>query len=203
MRRLLSTRHGFFALAAVVSWATLAVIDPKFRWVAGTLGALYVVLSCLFLIEELTRGRIPLPSGRVRPSSDVPVVLFVCTQNAGRSQMAEALFDRVAAGRAVARSAGTRPAAAIHPVVVEVLAEIGLDVSQARPKALADSLLENVDLVVTMGCGDECPHIPGARVIDWELQDPAGLPPDEVRIIRDEIDRRVQELLVELPVPSR
>jgi protein-tyrosine-phosphatase len=203
MKRFFSTRHGFFALAALVSWAMLAVIEREFRWVAAGLGFLYFVLSLLFWTEELTRARRPSPGRRNKPSSDVPVVLFVCTQNAGRSQMAEALFDRAAGGRALARSAGTRPAAAVHPVVVDALAEIGVDVSEARPKPLSTDLLENVDVAVTMGCGDECPVIPGARMTDWDLPDPADRSLAEVREIRDEIARRVADLLSELAVPVR
>lgn len=129
--------------------------------------------------------------------SERPVVLFVCVQNAGRSQMAEALFGRIAEGKAAARSAGSRPATAVHPVVAEALAEIGI-VSGRQPKGLTPELISGVDVVVTMGCGDECPVIPGARVIDWDLEDPAGRPLEEVREIRDEIERRARCLADEL-----
>jgi arsenate reductase len=121
-------------------------------------------------------------------------VLFVCLQNAGRSQMSQALFERIAQGRHESRSAGTRPAASVHPVVVEAMQEIGIDVSQHRPQKLTDDLAKWADLVVTMGCGDECPYIPGTRYIDWELADPAGEPIEEVRKTREEIGRRVREL---------
>jgi arsenate reductase (thioredoxin) len=121
-------------------------------------------------------------------------VLFVCLQNAGRSQMSQALFERIAQGRHESRSAGTRPAARVHPVAVEAMQEIGIDVSQHRPQKLTDDLARWADLVVTMGCGDECPYIPGTRYIDWELADPANQPLDEVRKTRDEIGRRVRDL---------
>jgi arsenate reductase len=125
-------------------------------------------------------------------------VLFVCLHNAGRSQMSEALFDRAAAGRHQARSAGTTPAESVHPAVVVVMNEIGIDLSARIPRLLTRELAQWADVVVTMGCGDQCPFVPGARYIDWELPDPAGRPIDEVRDTRDEIDRRVQALIVEL-----
>jgi arsenate reductase len=125
-------------------------------------------------------------------------VLFVCLQNAGRSQMSQALFERAAEGRHEAASAGTRPAERVHPEVVEVVGELGIDLDGRRPRGLTHELAEWADVVVTMGCGDECPYIPGRRYIDWELRDPAGRPVDEVRATRDEIDRRVRGLVDEL-----
>jgi arsenate reductase len=122
-------------------------------------------------------------------------VLFVCVQNAGRSQMAQALFERAAGGEHESRSAGSRPAAQVHPEVVEAMAEIGVDVAGRQPRGLDRMDLEWADLVVTMGCGDECPVIPGKPYVDWELQDPAGQPPEAVRAVRDEIERRVTSLL--------
>lgn len=122
-------------------------------------------------------------------------VLFVCVQNAGRSQMAEALFRRAAGSRHEARSAGSRPAERVHPEVAEVMLEAGIDVSREVPRKLERSDLEWADHVVTMGCGDECPVVPGKRYEDWELDDPAGRPLGEVRAVRDEIRRRVDELL--------
>jgi len=124
--------------------------------------------------------------------------LFVCLQNAGRSQMSRALFERAAAGRHEAESAGTTPAAHVHPEVVHVMSELGIDVSGERPKALTREMAERADVVVTMGCGDACPYIPGKRYVDWDLADPAGLPLEEVRAIRDEIDGRVRALVAEL-----
>jgi arsenate reductase (thioredoxin) len=125
-------------------------------------------------------------------------VLFVCLHNAGRSQMSRALLKRAAAGAHEADSAGTTPADRVHPEVVEVMSELGIDLSGERPKALTRELAERADVVVTMGCGDACPYIPGRRYIDWDLPDPAGRPPDEVRAIRDEIGERVEALVAEL-----
>lgn len=112
--------------------------------------------------------------------------------------MAEHLFNRAAGRRAVARSAGTRPASTVHAKVADALAEVGIDVSFARPKAIGPDVTDGVDVVVTMGCGDECPVIPGARVVDWDLPDPAGLPAEDVRRIRDTIGQHVEGLLAEL-----
>jgi arsenate reductase (thioredoxin) len=126
-------------------------------------------------------------------------VLFVCIQNAGRSQMAQALFERAAAGRHEARSAGSRPAAHVHPEVAAVMRELGIDVARNVPHRLDDKDMGWADLVVTMGCGDECPFIPGKRYLDWELEDPSGRPLDDVRRVRDEIDGRVRALLATLP----
>jgi arsenate reductase len=125
-------------------------------------------------------------------------VLFVCVQNAGRSQIAEALFERAGDGRHEARSAGSRPAERIHPETVEVMGELGVDLTHRKPHALERSDVEWADLVVTMGCGDECPVVPGKRYVDWQLDDPAGRPLTEVRGVRDEIERRIRELLAEL-----
>jgi arsenate reductase len=125
-------------------------------------------------------------------------VLFVCIQNAGRSQMAEALFTLAAGGRHDARSAGSRPAEHVHPVVVEAMRELGVDLSDRTPHALAAQDVEWAGVVVTMGCGDECPFVPGKRYVDWELDDPAERSPEEVRAIRDTIARRIDELLVAL-----
>ena len=125
-------------------------------------------------------------------------VLFVCVRNAGRSQMAQALFERAADGRHEARSAGSRPAEAVHPEVVEAMRELGVDLSGHEPRALERADAEWADVVVTMGCGDECPFIPGKRYVDWELDDPGGRPLQEVRRIRDEIEARVDALLAEL-----
>ena len=125
-------------------------------------------------------------------------VLFVCVQNAGRSQMAEALFTHAAGNRHGGRSAGTRPAAEVHPEVIDVMAELGFDLSGRVPRRLEREDAEWAEVVVTMGCGDECPYVPGTRYVDWELPDPAGKPADEVRALRDEIGHRVDALLAEL-----
>lgn len=126
-------------------------------------------------------------------------VLFVCIQNAGRSQMAQALFERAAAGRHEARSAGSRPAGRVHPEVAQAMAELGFDIAGRVPHRLDTADAEWADVVVTMGCGDECPLIPGRRYLDWELEDPSGQPIEHVRSVRDEIQRRVTALAAELP----
>ena len=125
-------------------------------------------------------------------------VLFVCRQNAGRSQMSQVLFERASRGRHQALSAGTTPADHVHPEVVEVMRELDIDLADRTPKLLTEQLAAEADVVVTMGCGDECPFIPGKRYIDWDLTDPAGQPLDHVRTIRDDIDQRVHALLDEL-----
>jgi arsenate reductase len=121
-------------------------------------------------------------------------VLFVCLHNAGRSQMSAALFERAAEGRHHADSAGTTPGEHVHPEVVEVMREVGIDLSGKAPQELTTGLAEHADVVVTMGCGDACPYIPGKRYIDWDLPDPKGRPVDDVRALRDDIERRVTEL---------
>jgi arsenate reductase len=125
-------------------------------------------------------------------------VIFVCLHNAGRSQMSRALFEREAGAAHEARSAGTTPGERVHPEVVEVMSELGIDVSDRVPQKLTDELAQWADVVVTMGCGDECPYIPGKRYIDWDLPDPKGLPVEEVRAIRDDISARVGALVREL-----
>ncbi len=131
-------------------------------------------------------------------------VLFVCLHNAGRSQMSQALFERAAAGRHPARSAGTTPGERVHPEVVAAMDELGIDLSQRRPKLLDTEDAEWANVVVTMGCGDECPYVPGVRYLDWDLPDPKGQPLEAVRATRDEISRRVEALVGELDAePSR
>ena len=125
-------------------------------------------------------------------------VLFVCLHNAGRSQMSQALFERAARGRHEADSAGTEPAEHIHPEVAEVMREVGVDLNGRTPRKLTQELAEWADVVVTMGCGDACPYIPGKRYVDWELPDPKGLPVDEVRALRDQIAERTEALAAEL-----
>lgn len=125
-------------------------------------------------------------------------VLFVCLQNAGRSQMSEAFFKRAAQGRHSAASAGTRPAERVHPEVVAAMGELGIDLAGRTPRGLDRELAAQADVVVTMGCGDECPYIPGTRYVDWDLQDPSGRPLQQVRAIRDDIARRVEDLVSEL-----
>ncbi|GLW64335.1 low molecular weight phosphatase family protein [Actinomadura rubrobrunea] len=131
-------------------------------------------------------------------AADVPEVLFVCVHNAGRSQMAAALLDHYAAGRVRVRSAGSAPADEINPAVRAVMGELGLDLSKEFPKPLTGEAVQAADVVITMGCGDVCPVFPGKRYLDWQLDDPAGQPIENVRSIRDEIDARVRALLAEL-----
>jgi protein-tyrosine-phosphatase len=124
--------------------------------------------------------------------------LFVCLHNAGRSQMSQALFERAAEGRHSALSAGTTPGERVHPEVVEVMRELGIGLSDRVPQGLTVELAQRADVVVTMGCGDACPYIPGKRYIDWDLPDPKGRPVDEIRATRDEIERLVSALATEL-----
>lgn len=130
-----------------------------------------------------------------------PEVLFLCVHNAGRSQMAAALLAQAAEARIVVHSAGSAPGETLNTAVVDAMAERGLDISGERPKKLTDEMARGADVIVTMGCGDACPVYAGKRYLDWELPDPAGKTLDEVRPIRDEIERRVQALVAEL-LPS-
>ena len=132
-----------------------------------------------------------------------PEVLFVCVHNAGRSQMAAALLDHYAEGRVHVRSAGSTPADQINAAVLEAMAEVGIDISKEFPKPLTDEVVRDADAIITMGCGDACPILPGKRYLDWDLPDPAGKPVEEVRPIRDEIDGRVRALLEELVPAAR
>jgi arsenate reductase (thioredoxin) len=125
-------------------------------------------------------------------------VLFVCLHNAGRSQIGKALFDRAAGERHESESAGTEPAGQVHPEVVQVMDELGIDLSARKPQKLTNELAEWADVVVTMGCGDACPYVPGKRYLDWDLPDPKSRPVDEVRALRDDIERRVTGLVDEL-----
>jgi arsenate reductase (thioredoxin) len=133
----------------------------------------------------------------------VSTVLFVCLHNAGRSQMSQALFERAADGRHTSLSAGTTPAHQVHREVVEVMLELGIDLAGRKPQLLTRQLAEQADIVITMGCGDQCPFIPGKRYIDWNLPDPAGKTTNEVRAIRDDIRHRVDELVPQLNAATR
>jgi arsenate reductase len=134
--------------------------------------------------------------------TDPPTVLFVCVHNAGRSQMAASLLDHHAGGRVQVRSAGSTPAAEVDPAVIAAMSEVGIDLSPTLPKSLTTEAVECADVVVTMGCGDACPVLPGRRYLDWELPDPSGRPIEDVRPIRDEIDRRVRALLEDVMPPA-
>ena len=133
-------------------------------------------------------------------SDDVPGVLFLCVHNAGRSQMALGWFTHLAGDRAIAWSGGSEPAAEINPSAIQAMAEVGIDITGEHPKRWTDDIVRAADVVVTMGCGDACPVYPGKRYVDWDLDDPAGRDVAEVRVIRDEIERRVRQLLAELGV---
>jgi protein-tyrosine-phosphatase len=130
--------------------------------------------------------------------ADIPEVLFVCTHNAGRSQMAAALLKREAAGRVRVTSAGSQPASELNPAVVQAMAEIGIDISREIPKRLSTDQVQAADIVIAMGCGDACPVYPGKRYLDCNVPDPSGLELDAVRPVRDDIDRRIHQLLAEL-----
>jgi arsenate reductase (thioredoxin) len=129
---------------------------------------------------------------------ELPTVVFLCVHNAGRSQMALGWFTHLARGRAVAFSGGSEPADQVNPAAVAAMAEVGIDIAAERPKVWDEAILRRADVVVTMGCGDSCPYVPGTRYDDWPLDDPAGLPLDDVRSIRDQIAERVRRLLEEL-----
>jgi arsenate reductase (thioredoxin) len=151
------------------------------------------------LAHRFARERLKaLAQAEGRIVKDVPEVLFVCIQNAGRSQMAAGLMTLRAEGRVHVRSAGSDPAEEINPAVVEAMAELGIDLEEEFPKPLTDEVVRAADAVITMGCGDACPIYPGKRYLDWELADPGGQDLGTVRAIRDEIDARVQALLAEL-----
>jgi arsenate reductase (thioredoxin) len=131
-----------------------------------------------------------------------PSVLFVCVHNAGRSQMAAGWLRHLAGDAVEVRSAGSVPGDRVNPAAVEAMAEVGIDISDQRPKVLTTDAVEASDVVITMGCGDACPIFPGKRYLDWQLEDPAGQGLASVRPIRDEIERRIRDLLAELRVPS-
>src|SRR5688500_5238963 len=135
-------------------------------------------------------------------SDDRPAVLFLCVHNAGRSQMALGWFEHLAGGRAVAFSGGSEPATAVNPSAVQAMAEVGIDITRRTPRRWSESDFETADVVVTMGCGDTCPYVPGKRYEDWKLDDPAGQGVEAVRPIRNEIERRVRELLESLVGPT-
>ncbi|SFE57579.1 arsenate reductase ArsC [Blastococcus tunisiensis] len=156
-------------------------------------------LTARFATERLTA----LAQAKGAVAHDVLEVLFVCVQNAGRSQMAAGLLQQRAGGRVHVRSAGSQPAASVDDAVIAAMAEAGVDLGQAFPKPLTDDVVRAADVVVTMGCGDACPVYPGKRYLDWQVRDPAGLSLGEVRSIREDIDSRVRALLAELqPAPA-
>jgi arsenate reductase len=136
------------------------------------------------------------------PLRRVPLVVFLCVHNAGRSQMAAGWLRHLAGDRAEVLSGGSNPASDLNPAAVASMAEVGIDIASELPKPWTDEIVQAADVVVTMGCGDSCPVFPGVRYLDWDLDDPAGRTPDEVRPIRDEIERRVRALMADLGVPA-
>ncbi len=145
----------------------------------------------------------PTPSDTASDASTVPSVLFVCVHNAGRSQMAAAFLTRLGGDAVQVRSAGSAPADAVNPAVVDAMKEVGVDISAEIPKVLTVEAVQSSDVVITMGCGDACPIFPGKRYLDWTLDDPAGQGVQAVRPIRDEIQRRIRGLLIELGIPDQ
>lgn len=174
------------------------VVDESYTLLAeqAAIRTHLVPLSAQFARERL--GSLAKSEGLLE--NPTPQVLFVCVQNAGRSQMAAALLADKAQGRVEVRSAGSAPASDLHPTVLAVMAEAGLDLSAAFPKPLTDETVRAADVVVTMGCGDACPVYPGKRYLNWELSDPAGTDADGVRRLRGEIDRHVTDLLHSLDI---
>lgn len=153
------------------------------------------------LAERLTRDRLgALARIEGHTARTIPSVLFLCVQNAGRSQMAAGWFRQIAGGRALVYSGGSEPADQINAIAVKAMHEIGIDITQEFPKPWTEEIVRAADVVVTMGCGDACPAYPSVRYLDWELDDPAGQPIEVVRQIRDEIGRRVRTLLADLGV---
>ncbi|HEX5771953.1 MAG TPA: arsenate reductase ArsC [Nocardioidaceae bacterium] len=176
------------------------VVDESYRLLAdkATIRTHLVPLSARFARDRLDS----LAKSEGLVENPTPQVLFVCVHNAGRSQMAAALLAQKAQGRVTVRSAGSAPASDVHPTVLAVMAEAGLDLGTAFPKPLTDETVRAADVVVTMGCGDACPVYSGKRYLNWELSDPAGTDAGGVRALRDEIDRHVTDLLRSLDIPT-
>ncbi len=175
------------------------------RYVRESLGALEGARVKSFIpvfVQRFSRERLKaLAQAQSKIAKDRPEILFVCTHNAGRSQMAAALLQQLAGDRVSVRSAGSTPANEVNPVAVAAMTEIGLDLSEAFLKLLTDEVVRAADVVITMGCGDACPIYPGKKYEDWEVEDPAGASVEKVRQIRDAIRVRVELLLAELGVP--
>ncbi len=160
--------------------------------------AMYIPL----LAERFARERLGALARAERSASTMPSVLFLCTHNAGRSQMAAGWLQHLAPGRVHVYSGGSEPGSEVNPVAVEAMAEAGIDIADAFPKPWTEDVLRSVDVVVTMGCGDACPIFPGIRYVDWPVDDPAGQGLGAVRQVRDDIERRVRDLIAELGVAS-
>src|SRR4051812_4953707 len=195
------SQHGSPAGRLIFGVSSRSMAIYSFLAIEATVVNRISFRSCAFSIPGLERRTPPLSCAlNPRSESSMSHVLFVCLHNAGRSQMSQALFERVAERRHTAESAGSvaDPNGHVHAEVVEVMGELGVDLSDRRPQPLTRELAERADVVVTMGCGDACPYIPGKRYIDWDLTDPKGRPVAEVRATRDQIAQRVDALLAEL-----
>jgi protein-tyrosine-phosphatase len=193
--RLAMDFHGIFSPETVRR--ALAESLPAFK--SATVQTFVPLLAYRYTRERLeATARL---EGKL--SKEHPIVLFLCVHNAGRSQMAAAFTRQLGEGRIDVRSGGSLPAGEINPIVVQAMREVGIDLTQEYPKPIADEVVREADVVVTMGCGDACPIYPGKKYEDWELDDPAGQPIQRVRLIRDEIKERVAHLLSELAVASR
>ena len=164
----------------------------------ATVKAYLANITRRFAIDRLTA----LAQAKGAIDSPVPEVLFVCEQNAGRSQMAAVLTAHLSAGAVHVRSAGSAPAHELNPAVVAAMTELGLDLSEAFPKPLTDDVVQAADVVITMGCGDACPVYPGIRYQDWDLTDPTDLPIEDVRMIRDQIRTNVEQMLAKLGIET-
>lgn len=202
---LLSADHVLHTIAEDLAQRFAGVFSPETveRYVFESytaLGRTARITSHLpSLTERFARERLTaLAQSKGQAPHDVPEVLLVCVQNAGRSQMAAALLDHHAQGRVHVRSAGSSPSDAVHPHALEIMSEMGIDLSSAFPKPLTDDVVRAADVVITMGCGDACPIYPGKRYEDWVIPDPADGSLEEARGVRDEIDSRVKRLLEEI-----
>lgn len=173
-------------------------VDESRRLLAGAGGGARLASRT----AEFSAQRLAAVAAREQDRGSVPEVLFVCVQNAGRSQMAAALLRQLAGERVHVRTAGSEPATVVAPSIATVLEEVGVSLGGEFPKPLTDEVVRAADVVITMGCGDVCPVYPGTRYLDWELDDPVGRPLDEVRGIRDDIDRRVRDLIATLDRPA-
>ncbi|MFD1662794.1 low molecular weight phosphatase family protein [Streptomyces caeni] len=190
--RLATLHAGRFSVETVQG-----MLADSYRRLAETAS---VTVHLVVLAERFTAERLDaLARVRNTPGSRPPRVLFVCSHNAGRSQLAAALLKHRAAGRVAVSSAGTHPGPAVEPYVVQALTEAGADPAAAFPKPLTDEVVQAADIVITMGCGDACPIVPGRRYLDWPVADPEGAPIDVVRRIRDDLDARITDLLAGLP----
>jgi protein-tyrosine-phosphatase len=198
------TRHHVHQAAEALKeeFAGIFSVETIERYIGDSidrLGSSRITVFVPVLAHRFARERLlALAQAQDLVSVDQPEVLFVCVHNAGRSQMAAGLLKLRSNNRVHVRSAGSAPGEAINPAVIQAMEEIGVDMSEEFPKPLTDEFVQAADVVITMGCGDACPIYPGKRYEDWELDDPAGQDVEAVRVIRDEIDQRVQRLAAEL-----